>query len=114
PVAPGPRWRWRAGRGREPRGSFPAGPAGIPHADANLADPAQAFDDQGAMAVVERLIPADEQRRRLLRVEHRPHLLRDLIDPVFGRAFGRNAHVEMFGRNEHPVGVLEATFADAV
>lgn len=44
----------------------------VTNGDADLADPPQAFFDQALMAAMERLIAADEQRRRLLRIEGRP------------------------------------------
>ena len=63
---------------------------------------------------MERLVAADEQRRRLLRIEGRPQPRQRLLGPELRRAFGADAQVELFRGDEHPVGVFEPPRRDAV
>jgi D-serine deaminase-like pyridoxal phosphate-dependent protein len=63
---------------------------------------------------MKRLIASEEERRRLLRIECRTQPSQRLFGPVLRRAFGADAKVDAFGRDEHPVGVLEAAGRDTI
>jgi hypothetical protein len=60
----------------------------VAHRNAYLADSTQALANQRQVSRVEGLIPADEQGRRLLVVEHRTDELAHLFGPIFGRTLG--------------------------
>ena len=66
------------------------------------------------MTAMERLIAADEERRRLLRIERRPQQRQRLFGPILRRAFRPDAQIELLRCDKHPVGVLEAAGIDAV
>jgi hypothetical protein len=66
------------------------------------------------MTAMERLVAADEQRRRLLRIEGRAQQRQRPLGPILRRAVRADAQIEFFRRNEHPVGVGEAPGIDAV
>jgi hypothetical protein len=63
---------------------------------------------------MEKLVPANEQRRRPCAVKHRPYALCNLLDPVFRRALSSDPHVEVLRRDEHPIGSLEPTLLHSV
>jgi hypothetical protein len=87
---------------------------GVAHGNTDLSDPAQPLFDQALMAAMERLVAADEQRRRLLRIESRSQQRQRLLGPILRRAFGADAQIVFVRRNEHPVGVGETPGIDAV
>ena len=51
----------------------------VAHRDADLSDPPQSLFDQPLMARMKRLVTADEQRGRLLRIECRPEQRKRLL-----------------------------------
>ena len=90
------------------------GPVLVAHRDASLPDPSQPLLDQEVVAIVERLIAADEKRRRLLRGEGRTHAGEDLFRLVPWRSLLRHPHIEGLGRNEHAIGIRKAPLGNAI
>src|SRR5215472_8965984 len=87
---------------------------GIAYRDAYLPDAPQPFRDQRLVTTVERLVAPDEQRRRPFGIEDRPDALGCLLGPEIRVAVRRNPQIESVRRHEHPVGVDETAFGDAV
>ena len=86
----------------------------VAYGDTDLPHASQSFLDELAMAVVERLVSAEKQGRRLLRVELGQELVANLLGPVDGRAVRRHAHIVARRRLEHGIGIREATGVDAI
>ena len=89
-------------------------PLRIAHCDAGLADSREALHDQRAVPVVERLVAANEQRRRLFRIEYRAQSPHRLLCPVFRSAVGGDPQIAAFRRHEHAVGIGEGAHLNAV
>jgi hypothetical protein len=70
---------------------FCVDPMPVAYGDANLPDPSQPLFDQAKVATMERLVTADEQRRRLLRIEGRPQPRQRLLCPILRRALRTDA-----------------------
>src|SRR5215207_3696254 len=90
------------------------GAGGVAHGDAGLADPPQALHDECLVAVVERLIAADEQRRWSLRIEDRSHEPRNPLNPELRRALSRDPQIIVVRWHELPVRVLEPALLDPI
>jgi len=91
----------------EIKGIVAIGSCRVTDRDANLADPPQSLDDQGSVAIVERLVASYEQGGRPFAVEDWPHTLCDFLGPVLGQPLGDDTQIVSLGRDENPVGVFE-------
>ena len=86
----------------------------VAHRDAGLPDASDAFDDQRLVAIMERLIAPEEERSRLLRIEHGTQVQHGLLGPVFRCAFRADTQIIVLGRHKHLVRVLERALLDAI
>jgi hypothetical protein len=86
----------------------------ITHRDTDLADPPHGLSDQALMSAMKRLIAPDEQGCRFLWIEGRPQSRQRLLGPIMRRPLRADAQVELFWRNEHPVGVRKTAGLDPI